>query len=128
MTDQHVTLDGLRCTTCGAPMPPIAMDAAASALVRSRGATLLCGACSGLPIESAAGRPAGRHFVLAVELLEVYEPTDGARDGSRERLLSFRASATAPTLDAAMPALAERFGEQWMRAQASSHIADSVAD
>lgn len=125
MVESVVTMDGLRCSSCGGPMPPIQVEAAARALIAARGATLLCGACSGLALTATESTPAGRHFELVVELVEVIPPADGTRDGSRKLLQAFRAAVTAPSLDAAMRPLALEFGEKWQRAEASTHIADS---
>lgn len=113
----------LRCSGCGDPMPGLELDDLTRQLASSRGVELVCSGCSG--VAAKAADDTGRHFQLVVELVEVTPPVEGERDGVREVLMEFRASATAPTLDAAMRPLALEFGEQWQKAEAHSHIADS---
>lgn len=135
----------LRCSGCGGPMPDLELDDLTRQLASSRGVQLVCAGCSNVATKVA--EESGRHFQLAVELVEVTTPPTCSDcsgeghvggepcfschgqgftgNGAREVLMEFRASATAPSLDAAMRPLALEFGEQWQKAELHSHIADS---
>lgn len=120
----------LNCTRCGEPMPPLPDDLA-KMLANGAAVTVTHETCGDAPTE-----PAGRSFAVRVAIVEVVETDGRLADASgaltipqtiEEELAAFRATATAPNLDAAMRPLAEALGVEWLKVEKHAGIADPRA-